>query len=175
MAKIPKRRHSGQRRLPRTLAEFDKMPRRSRQAFENVTHAITRMNEGSSLNAAADEFGVAPRTVVRLGKSALRKTKSGRYVAKPSDTLLRVFAVPVHGGQIDVAVRGSRAGSVVSARSNAQRLFARTGDTSQLHALEGVTLLDASGREVPFLTDLDELERLGDLHMLSYETIYARR
>lgn len=176
MAKIPKRKGVGQRRhLPHTLAEFDKMPRRSRQAFENVTHAITRMREGASLKAAAAEFGVAPRSVLTLGKSALRKSKSGRYVAKASDNLLRVFAVPVHGGQIDVAVRGSRASSVISARASAQRHFARTGDTSQLHALKGTTLLDVSGREVPFLTDLDELERLGDLHMLSYESIYAKR
>lgn len=177
MAKIPKRNGGGQRRrLPRNLAEFDKMPRRSRQAFENVTHAITRMREGASLKTAAMEFGVAPRSIVTIGKSALRKTKSGRYVAKPSDNLLRVLAVQLHGGRpIDVAVRGSRAATIVSDRANAQRVFARTGDTSQLQALEGMTLLDASGHEVPFLTDLDELEHLGDLHMLSYESIYAKR
>lgn len=176
MPKIPKRKRKGQRRrLPRTLAEFDKLPRRSRRTFENVTHAVTRIREGSSLNAAAAEFGVSQRSIVTIGKSALRKTETGRYVAKPSDNLLRVFVLPVHGGRIEVAVRGSRAATVVSDRANAQRLFARTGDTSQLHALGGVTLLDASGREVPFLTDLDELERLGDLHMLSYESIYARR
>jgi hypothetical protein len=176
MAKIPKRKGVGQRRrLPRNLAEFDKMPRRSRQAFENVTHAITRMREGASLTTAAAEFGVAPRSVVTLGKSALRKTESGRYVAKPSDKLLRVFGVPVHGGRVDVAVRGSRSATVVSERAIAQRRFVRTGETAQLHTLEGLTLLDASGREVPFLTDLDELERQGDLGMLSYESIYARR
>lgn len=176
MPKIPKRKGGGQRRRPpRNLAEFDKMPRRSRQAFENVTHAITRMREGASLKAAAAEYGVAPRSVVTFGKPALRKTASGRYVAKPSDNLLRVLAVQVQGGKIDVAVRGSRAATVVSDRANAQRVFVRMGDTSQLRALEGTTLLDAEGREVPFLTDLDELERLGDLHMLSYESIYAKR
>lgn len=176
MAKIPKRKGAGQRRrLPRNLAEFDKMPKRSRQAFENVTHAVTRMREGASLKAAAAQFGVAPRSVATIGKSALRKTANGRYVAKPSDNLLRVFAVPVHGGKIDVALRGSRASTVVSDRANAQRVFARTGDTSQLQALEGATLLDTEGREVPFLTDLDELERQSDLQMLSYESIYAKR
>lgn len=176
MTKIPKGNRAGQRRrLPRTLAEFDKMPRRSRQAFENVTHAITRMREGVSLKAAAAQLRVAPRSVVTIGKSALRRTGGGRYVVKSSDNLLRVFAVPVHGGKIDVAVLGSRAGTIVSDRANAQRVFARTGDMSQLHALEGATLRDASGREVPFLTDPDELERQGDLHTLSYESIYAKR
>ncbi|MFY9738285.1 MAG: hypothetical protein WAK11_04445 [Candidatus Cybelea sp.] len=37
------------------------------------------------------------------------------------------------------------------------------------------TVLDAEGREVPFLTDLDELERQGDLGLLSYESIYPQR
>ncbi len=174
MSKIPKRKGAGQRRLPRTLAEYDKLPRRSQQALENVTHAITRMREGVSRSKAAAEFGVSPSTVAKLGKSALRKTKSGRYAAKPSDNLLRVLVVPVHGGRVEVGVLGSRKAKVIADRSNAQRKFAH-GDASQLHALEGVTVLDASGREVPFLTDLDELERQADLGMLSFESIYARR
>ena len=117
---------------------------------------------------------MAPSTVAKLGKSALRKTKSGRYAAKPSDNLLRVLVVPVHGGRVEVGVLGSRKAKIIADRSNAQRRFAH-GDASQLHALEGVTVLDASGREVPFLTDLDELERQADLGMLSFESIYARR
>lgn len=88
---------------------------------------------------------------------------------------LRVFNVPVHGGSVEVAVRGSRAATLVAERSNAQRHFLATGDDSQLRALEGRTTLDASGRPVPFLTDLDELERQGNLGTLSFESIYARR
>jgi hypothetical protein len=133
------------------------------------------MREGASLRNAAAEFGVAPGTVAKLGKSALRKTQSGRDVAKPSDALLRAMVVPVQGGKIEVAVRGSRAATIIADRANAQRHFTRTGDTSQLHALEHTNVLDASGHEVPFLTDLDELERQGDLGILSYESIYARR
>ncbi|HMF28453.1 MAG TPA: hypothetical protein VKE42_06755 [Candidatus Cybelea sp.] len=176
MAKIPKRRRIGQRvGLPKTLADFDRMRRRSQVTFQNVTHVLTRMREGASLKSAAAEYGVDPRSVVRIGKAGLHKTASGRYAAKSSDPLLRVLTVRVHGGPIEVAVPGSRKASTVSKRSNAQRHFVHTGDTSQLEALEGKTILDASGREVPFLTDLDELERQGDLGILSYESIYARR
>lgn len=176
MSKIPKRPRVGQRvRLPETLAQFDKLPRRSQATFQNVAHVLTRMREGVSLKSAAAEYGVDPRSVVRIGKSGLRKTASGRYAAKPCDPLLRVLGVPVHGGRIEVGVPGSRKASAVSDRANAQRHFARTGDDLQLRALEGTTILDASGREVPFLTDLDELERQGDLGALSYESIYARR
>lgn len=176
MATIAKRRARGQRsRLPRTLAQFDKLPKRSQSAIENVAHAITRMREGLTLKSAAAEFGVAPRTVVKLGGAALKKTSIGRYVPKPTDNLLRVLNVPVRGGKIEVAVKGSRAASKIAKRSIAQRHFVNTGDVSQLRALEGETILDASGREVPFLTDLDELERQGDLGTLSFESIYARR
>lgn len=176
MAKIPKHRRSGQRRrLPKNLGEYDALPRRSQHALENVAHAITRMRDGYSLKAAAAEFGVDPRTVVRLGKSGLRKTAGGRYKAKASDNLLRVLVVPVHGGTKEVAVLGSRASTVVSNRTDAQGDYVARGDTTKLDELEKTILLDADGEEVPFLTDLDELDRQGDLGTLSYESIYARR
>ena len=178
MAKIPKRRRSGQRpRMPKSLAQFDKLPRRSQTSFENVAHVVTRMREGASLKSAAAEYGVGPRTVVKLGGSALTKTKGGRYAAKSSDTspFSRPFVVTVHGGRIEVGVRGSRAASELSKRAIAQREFLATGDDTKLRKLRKTKILDASGREIPFLTDEDELARQGDLGMLSYESIYARR
>lgn len=179
MPKIPKRGAGGQRRrrprLPKTLAQFDKLPRRSKLAIENVAHVVTRMRDGVSLKRAAAEYGVDPRTVVKLGGSALRKTGTGRYAAKASDNLFRPLLVPVHGGRIEVGVRSSRAATAISDRQNAQRRFAASGDDTELRALARSKILDAEGREVPFLTDLDELERQGDLGMLSFESIYARR
>ena len=160
--------------MPKSLAQYDTLPRRSQATIENVAHVVTRMREGASLASAAAEYGVAPRTVVRHGGPALRKS-GARYVAKGSDNLLRVLKVPVHGGEVEVAVRGSRAATAVAERLNAQRHFANTGDESQLRKLKRTKVLDASGREVPFLTDPDELERLGNLGMLSFESIYARR
>ena len=53
-------------------------------------------------------------------------------------------------------MRGSRAATVVAERLNAQRHFANTGDESQLRKLKRTKVLDASGREVPFLTDPDD-------------------
>jgi hypothetical protein len=178
MAKIAKRRGGGQprpRRRPRTLAQYDALPRRSQASVENVAHVVTRMREGVSLKTAAVEYGVDSRTVVKLGGSALRKTSGGRYAAKRSDDLLRVLLVPVHGGRVEVAVRGSRAASELAKRAAAQREYLTTGDDAKLGELSKTKILDASGREVPFLTDLDELERQGDLGALSYESIYARR
>ncbi len=176
MARIAKRRRGGQRgRRPRTLAQYDALPRRSQASIENVAHVVTRMREGASLKSAAAEYGIDPRTVVKLAGSALRKTGGGRYAPKRSDDLLRVLLVPVHGGRVEVAVRGSGAASELAKRAVAQREFLATGDDAKLRRLSQTTILDASGREVPFLTDLDELERQGDLGALSFESIYARR
>jgi hypothetical protein len=179
MAKIPKRGAGGQRRrrprLPKTLAQFDQLPRRSQLAIENVAHVVTRMREGVSLKSAAAEYSVDPRTVVKLGGSALRKTSGGRYAAKPSDGLFRPLVVPVHGGRIEVGVRSSRAASELSKRAIAQREYLATGDDTKLRKLRKTKVLDASGREVPFLTDEEELARQGDLGALSFESIYARR
>jgi hypothetical protein len=67
------------------------------------------------------------------------------------------------------------AAKALSKRANAQRKFVTTGDDRELRKLRKTKVLDAEGREVPFLTDEDELARQGDLGMLSFESIYARR
>lgn len=175
MASIPKRRKAGQRRRPRTLAEFQALPNRTQDALDNVAHVVTRMRAGESRAAASAYVGIDPRTVRKLAGSALRKTPSGRYVAKPSDDLIRVLKVSTDGEPAIVAVRGSRAASELAKRSIAQREYLATGDDSKLQKLSRTKVLDAEGREIPFLTDLNELERQGDLGVLSFESIYARR
>ncbi|HEV3091999.1 MAG TPA: hypothetical protein VGX91_11235 [Candidatus Cybelea sp.] len=134
------------------------------------------MRQGASFKSASAEYGIDPRTVVKFGGSALRKTSGGRYAAKASDNLLRVFLVQVHGDNpVEVAVRSSRAASELAKRAIAQREFLKTGDDTKLRKLRKTKILDASGHEVPFLTDEEELVRQGDLGALSYESIYARR
>jgi hypothetical protein len=158
MASISKRRRGGQRRrLPQTLAQFDALPKRSQTTMENVAHAVTRVREGESLKSSAAEFGIDPRTVVKLSGSTLRKNASGRYTARASDTLLRVMVVPMHGGRVEVAVRGSRAASVLAKRAAAQGEFLATGDDAKLRQLRRTKIFDAAGNEVPFLTDPDDL------------------
>jgi len=103
---------------------------------------------GADAARARQPDSVDPRTVVKLCGSALRKTKGGRYAAKPSDTLFRPLVVPVQGGRIEVGVRGSRAASELSKRAIAQREFLKTGDDTKLRKLRKTKILDASGREV---------------------------
>ena len=54
------------------------------------------------------------------------------------------------------------------------RQFLETGDDTKLRRLQGEHVLDAAGHSIPLLTDLDELERLGAVGVLSFESIYAR-
>lgn len=176
MSKIPKRRRAGQRvRRPKNLAQFDALPKRSQVAWDKTGSVVTRVRKGESLRAASLELGIDSRTVMRLAGSALRKNAGGRYVASPTDSLLRVLRVPVHGGSVEVGLPGSRASTAASIRSDAQRHFNATGDDAEIQKLARKKLRDADGQEVPFLTDLDELERQGDLGTFSFESIYARR
>lgn len=176
MKRIPKRKRGGQHtRAPRTLTWYEALRGRSQDAAQNAAQVVTRMREGVSLKRSSAEFGIDPRSVVRFGGSALRQTESGRYVAKRSDNLLRKLVVNVYGGREAFVVRGSRAAHDLAERSAAQGYFVATGDDSKLRKLQGKRIYDASGREIPFLTDLNELERLGDAGVLSFESIYARR
>lgn len=127
-----------------------------------------------SLTKAAREFGVDPRAVIRLVGSALRKRKNGRYIAKPSDTLLRILLIPTGGGLREIALRESRQASVVGEFWNAVHRYLAMGDTSLLRNFEGKDVVDAEGGRVPLLTDMEMLDRLGGAGELSFESIYAR-
>src|SRR5260370_31296048 len=101
---------------PRTAEQYFAKPPRFQELWNRVTHVIAKMRANKiSLQQAAREFGVDPRTVVKRGGSALRKSETGRYAAKKSDRLLRVLVVPTHDGTRDIAVRGSRRASLLGA------------------------------------------------------------
>ena len=130
--------------------------------------------DGVSLRQASREFGLDPRTVVRLGGSALRKRANGRYKAKASDRLLRVLRVPTREGLREIAVRDSRQASQVAEYWNAVHRYLETGDDSALRKFRRKRITDANGVRVPLLTDLGELDRLGSAGVLSFESLYAK-
>jgi len=103
--------------------------------------------------------------------SALRKTKSGRYVVRPNDKLLRVLKLP---GQTQVAVRDSTTASKIAEYWDAVHKFVATGDSSRLKKFRRMKLLDEAGKRIKLPTDLDELQKLGSAGVLSFETLYAR-
>jgi hypothetical protein len=130
--------------------------------------------DGLSLTEASCDVGIRPETVRRHAGSALRKTKSGKYEARASDSMLRVLVVPALGGPAEIVTRDSRSASIVAEYANAVQTFLQTGDDSELQQFRGEHIIDAEGKRIPLLTDLDELERLGAVGVLSFESLYAR-
>lgn len=164
-----------QRHPPRSADDLFARPRRFQDRWSRVTHVISKMRaEGVSLRQASREFEIDPRTVVRLGRPALRKRANGQYKAKASDRLLRVLVVPTREGLREIAVRDSRQASQVAEYWNAVHRYLETGDDSALRKFRRKRITDAKGVRVPLLTDRDELDRLGNAGELSFESLYAK-
>src|SRR5438128_10882454 len=103
---------SSRNKPPRTIEEYTTRGRRFQEVWNRITQVISRMRGNKiSLQKASRELGVDPRTVVRRGGTALRKSSSGRYEIKKSDRFLRVLVFPTHDGTDEIAVRGSRQAS----------------------------------------------------------------
>jgi hypothetical protein len=160
---------------PRSIEEYFATSERFQDRWNRVAHVISKMRaDGLSLRQASREFGIDSRTVLRLGGSAVRKRASGRYVAKASDQLLRVLAVPTDKGTREIALRGSKQASLLGRYWDAVQRYLQTGDASSLQTFRGKYLTDANGKRTELLTDPNELNRLGNAGVLSFESLYAR-
>jgi hypothetical protein len=127
-----------------------------------------------SLQKAAQEFRVDPRQVIKLGRSALRRQKNGRYAARRTDRLLRVLSILTVEGRHEIAVRDSRQASLLGSYWDAVQRYLQTGADSALKEFQGKKIRDASRKRHLFLTDLNELNRLGSAGVLSFESLYGR-
>ena len=160
---------------PRTAPQYFTKSKRERASLVKTAHVLTEMrSRGLSLNEAAREIGVRPETVRRHAGSTLRKSKSGKYKVRASDTMLRLLVIPAPGSPAEIVTRDSRSASILAQYANAVQTFLQTGDDSDLKELRGQHITDADGNRVPLLTDLDELERLGAAGVLSFESLYAK-
>jgi len=158
---------------PRTSKQFFALPDAQQETFNRAVHVIAKMRaEGVSLTQTSREFGLDPRVVRARAGSALRKTNSGRYVARTSDKLLRVLVIPSSQGLKEVAVRGSEIASKIAEYSSAVQKYLRTGDSSALKKFRRLKLMDEKGERIKLLTDLAELQKLGSAGVLSFESLY---
>ena len=128
----------------------------------------------ASLQQAAKEVGISPRTVTRWGKTALKKEANGRYSVKRNDQLLRVLKVPTPDGSREIGVIGSRQATLLGEYWAAVHKYLATGDATGLAKFKGKQVKDTTGATVPLITDLKELNRLGFAGVLSFESLYAR-
>lgn len=174
-----KRAHANRRKrhnpIPRTADEFFLQTEADQNTWNQVLRAIAKMRtEDLSLKKAAKEAGVSPRRVVRFGGRAIKKGVNGRYSVTRRDSLLRVMTVPTPNGSRDVALRNSRHASILGQYWEAVHKYLRTGDASQIEKFRGKKIKDANGVDVPLITDLKELNRLGSAGALSFESLYRR-
>ena len=173
--KSKQRRRAASPKPPRTAAQYFAKPSRQRASLIKTAHVITAMRrDGLSLKEAAREIGIRPETVQRHAGYALRKSKSGKYEARGSDTLLRPIVVVAPGGLREIVVGDSASATLAAEHSNAVQTFLQTGDDTEVQQFRGQSITDAGGNRVPLLTDLDELERLGAVGVLSFESLYAK-
>lgn len=175
-AQRPTRRaQSTKPRAPRTLEELFKRPRKFQDQWSRVVQVPSEMRaHGLSLSQAARQFGLNSKTVLRLARSAFRKSGK-QYKVKPWDRLLRVLQIPSKRGLREIALRDSREASGVGKYSSAVEKFLVRGDSSALEKLRRRTVKDATGKRVRLLFDLDELKRQGAAGVLHFESIYGRR
>jgi len=160
---------------PRTAQQYSKLSEASQEKWNRVTHVVSKMRaEKLSLKQASKEFGVDPRTVARLAKSALRKDSKGRLVAKGEDRLLRMLVMPGTNGLIEVAVKDSKQASLIGKYSDAVQKYLRSGDTTTLKKFTRKRIKTTDGKIIRFLTDPEELTRQGSAGVLSFESLYAR-
>lgn len=160
---------------PTTARDYFSRSKRFQETWDSVAHTISKMrSSGLSLGKAAKEFGVASAQVIKLGHSALRKQKNGRYAARKTDRLLRVLSVLTPQGKQEIALRDSRQASAVGSYWDSVQRYLQTGDDSALRKFRKKRITDAKGKRFALLTDLHELNRLGSAGVLSFESLYGR-
>jgi hypothetical protein len=161
--------------VPRTAKQFFAKPKSFQDTWTAVTHAISKMRgDRMSLRQASGEFDLDPRLVARLGKSALRKRKNGQYVARRSDKLLRILAVPTPDGVREVATHDSKEATQLGKYWSAVQKYLQTGDDSALKKFRRKRITDASGKKIPLVLDTAVLDQLGSAGVLSFESLYAK-
>jgi hypothetical protein len=158
------------------MEKFLALPERTQEIVLALPEAVSLMKTNDiSARSAARATGISLRTLLRRGGSALRKLKNGRYVAKRNDHLFRPVIVVSNNGPVEVATRNFREASLAGKHSSAvERYLGEMGDDSALRRLPRNYIIDAEGNRVALLTDLDELDRLGNRGELSFETLYVR-
>jgi hypothetical protein len=171
--RAPKRR--ARTIAPKRLQDFSSKPKVFQDEWVRMTHVVTRMRAGRvSLARASKEFGISSKKVSKLGSSAIRKGKNGKYVAKSRDTLLRILVVPASNGLIEIGVRDSRRATKVAKYWAAVQKYLETGNVIPLRAFEGAVIPIAGGGQFSLITDPVQLRVLGSAGVLSFETLYAK-
>jgi hypothetical protein len=146
-----------------------KISDRSFEAKNRAFHVIARMrHDGLSLRDAAREENTTAATVRKLLPAALRRSKSGRWVATKSDRYVRLLSLPGPRGSVMVRVRSSKEAQFASVYLASVSRWQRTEKAYELapfhgKKIGGFTLVTASRT----------LRALRDTGLLQLDSLYA--
>jgi hypothetical protein len=118
--------------------------------------------------AASREEGTTPSTVKKYLPQALRKTKSGRWIATKSDGYLRLLSLPGPHGPVIVRARGSKDAQFASAYLASLSRWARTEKPYELAPFHGKRI-----GNFELVTASRTLKALGDAGLLQIDSLYA--
>jgi hypothetical protein len=145
---------------------------KARDARRRALEVLSLMrNRKLSLRKAAKEALTTPRTVVKYAKSALQRSATGRYRAKPHDRLTRHLRFLDEEGQIIVKVQSSRTASTVAEYWAGVDHYLKSGDAQRLERFQGKSLR-AGKAQLPFITDLSILDRIASAGEVTFEDLY---
>jgi hypothetical protein len=124
--------------------------------------------DGLSIEAASREEGTTPATVKKYLPAALRRSKSGRWVATKSDRYIRLIRLPdVHGPSI-VPARGFKDAQFASAYLASLNRWARTEKAYELAPFHGKKI-----GNFKLITAARTLKALDDAGLLQIDSLYA--
>jgi hypothetical protein len=139
------------------------------EAERRASDAVARMRRRNiSINVAADEAGTTPRTTIKYRRAALRRSRTGRWVATKSDRYIRLLSLPGPHGPVIVRAHGSKEAQFASAYLSSLARWARTEKAYELAPFHGKTIGDFE-----LLTAARVLRPLRDSGLLQLDSLYA--
>jgi hypothetical protein len=148
---------------------FDEMSDWEFEMSNRALRAISRMRrEKLSLSAAAREEGTTTATVRKLLPKALRRSKSGRWIATKNDHYVRVLRLPGVHGPVTVFARSYSEAQLASAYLASLNRWARTEKPYELASFRGKRV---GGFEL--ITAARVLRPLRDAGLLQLDSLYA--
>jgi hypothetical protein len=160
---------------PRTQQQYLALSSDEQELWDAISQVPGRMrSDNVSLAEACRDLGVPPHEVLRLARPAFRKLANGEYVAKDRDEIFRMLCILSKGeGLLEFPTTDSRQASLIGIFWNAVQHYLRTGDPFELNSLKHRAVRDPTGKRVPLLTDLKEIERQAYAGVLRFESIYG--
>jgi len=121
-----------------------------------------------SISAASRDAGTTPATIKKYLPAALRRSKTGRWVATKSDRYTRFLSLPGPQGPVTVRARGSKQAEFASAYLASLARWAKTEKSYELAPFHDKRIDDFE-----LVTDSVTLQALRDAGLLQLDSLYA--